>query len=189
LLKSPSRTTRRLSMHTDAATEEVTAAADAELPNAAAVNSRESPGAGGDDPTDTSWIRRWQMHHRFRLALLLVALGGAVCLMAISVVGGGQNDEKRASYRADVRLARRDAVRVVERAGSAGGIPPQCAVLLLRNDPATQGPKLFARNCASCHRYEGHNGLGQPLADPQSAPDLAQFASRQWVADLLTPEW
>ena len=48
---------------------------------------------------------------------------------------------------------------------------------LLRNDPLTQGPRLFARNCASCHRYDGHNGLGAPVTDPQSAPDLKGFAT------------
>ena len=188
LLKSPSRTTRRLSTHTDAAKEEVTAAADAEAPNAAAVYRRSSPGSSDtDDPTDTSWISAWQRHHRVRLALLLVVLGGAVLLMAIDVVGGGQNDDKRVAYRAAVRAAKHDAERVVELAGSAGGIPPQGAVWLLRNDPQTQGPKVFARNCASCHRYDGHDGLGSPMKDRQSAPDLAGFASRKWVQGLLDP--
>jgi mono/diheme cytochrome c family protein len=60
-------------------------------------------------------------------------------------------------------------------------------VWLLRNDPMTQGPRLFARHCASCHRYEGHNGLGAPLEDPQSAPDLKGFASREWINGLLDP--
>ena len=35
----------------------------------------------------------------------------------------------------------------------------------------TQGPKLFAKNCASCHRYEGHNGLGLAVKDAQAASD------------------
>jgi quinol-cytochrome oxidoreductase complex cytochrome b subunit/mono/diheme cytochrome c family protein len=188
LLKSPSRTTRRLGTHTDAATPEVTAAADAEAPNAAAVYSRGTLGNGVDDPTDTTWITRWQFHHRVRLGLLLVVLTGAVLLTAVHVVGGGQNDDKRVAYRAAVLAARHDAERVVELAGSAGGIPPQGAVWLLRNDPATQGPKLFSRNCASCHRYDGYDGLGQPLKDPQSAPDLARFASRNWVEGLLDPQ-
>ncbi len=85
-------------------------------------------------------------------------LGGTVLLLAISVVGGADNKDKREAYRAAVVSAKRDAERVVALAGGRGGIPPQGAVWLLRNDPATQGPKLFARNCASCHRYDGHDG-------------------------------
>jgi len=187
VLKSPSRTTRRLSTHTDAAQEPVPAAADAEAPNAAAVYSR-GHSEGGYDASDTGWIRRWQRQHQTRLGLLFVVLIGAVLLTAIHVVGGGQNDDKRVAYRAAVRAAHRDAERVVQLAGGAGGIPPQGAVWLLRNDAATQGPKLFARNCASCHRFDGHDGLGQPVKDPQSAPDLAQFASRTWVEGLLDPK-
>jgi quinol-cytochrome oxidoreductase complex cytochrome b subunit/mono/diheme cytochrome c family protein len=189
LLKSPSRTTRRLGTHTDAAAHpEVTAAADAELPAAVAAYSRGSDGTDADGPIDSAWLRRWQLHHRLRLALLLVVLGGAVLLMAISVVGGGQNDDKRVAYRAAVQSAHRDAERVVSLASSAGGIPPQGAVWLLRNDPATQGPRLFARNCASCHRFDGHDGLGRPVTDPQSAPDLAGFASNDWITGLLNPD-
>src|SRR6185295_5633791 len=43
---------------------------------------------------------------------------------------------------------------------SPGGIPSSGAVTLLRNDSYTQGPKLFAKNCASCHRYDSHDGRG-----------------------------
>jgi ubiquinol-cytochrome c reductase cytochrome b subunit len=103
-------------------------------------------------------------HHRFRLALLFVVLGGTVLLTAISVVGGGEHRAKRGDYRASVKTAERDAARVFALAGGPGGIPPQGAVWLLRNDPMTQGPRLFARHCASCHRYDGHDGLGGPSA-------------------------
>ncbi|MFM2093934.1 MAG: hypothetical protein RIS70_1058, partial [Planctomycetota bacterium] len=37
-------------------------------------------------------------------------------------------------------------------------IPKQGAVYLLRNDPLTQGPRLFARHCASCHEYAADVG-------------------------------
>jgi len=59
---------------------------------------------------------------------------------------------------------------------------------LLRNDPLTQGPKLFAKHCASCHRYDGHDGLGGQPKDPPSAADLKGFASREWLAGLLDPD-
>src|SRR5215212_4883449 len=66
LLKSPSRTTQRLSTHTDAAREEVTAAADAEVANAAAVYGREPARAdinASNIDIDTNWIGRWQIQH------------------------------------------------------------------------------------------------------------------------------
>jgi ubiquinol-cytochrome c reductase cytochrome b subunit len=51
-----------------------------------------------------------------------------------------------------------------------------------------KGPKLFAQNCASCHRFDGHDGLGNIPEDPQSASDLNGFASREWLTGLLDPE-
>ena len=47
----------------------------------------------------------------------------------------------------------------------AEGIPPAGAVTLLRKDHENRGRNLFAANCASCHRYNGHDGRGYPLDD------------------------
>jgi ubiquinol-cytochrome c reductase cytochrome b subunit len=68
------------------------------------------------------------------------------------------------------------------------GIPVEGAVSLLRNDPLTQGPKLFARNCASCHRFDGHDGTGLVPKDAQAASDLKGFGSREWLTGLLDPK-
>ena len=184
LLKSPARVSGRIE-----ADHAITAAADAEAAGAAIANT-----GGGEDvaPPDEvsegSWIRRWERHHRFRLALLFVVLGGGVLLAAISLVGGAETENKRAAYLASVQAADKDAQRVVALARGPGGIPPQGAVWLLRNDAMTQGPRLFARSCASCHRYDGHDGLGAPVAEPQSAPDLKGFASRGWIAGMMDPK-
>ena len=35
--------------------------------------------------------------------------------------------------------------------------------------------------------YDGHDGTGMVLKDPQSASDLKGFASRKWLAGLLDP--
>jgi len=59
---------------------------------------------------------------------------------------------------------------------------------LLHDDPLTQGPKLFAKSCASCHRYDGHNALGGIPKDPQSATDLKGYGSREWIAGLMNPQ-
>ncbi|MCB1089398.1 MAG: hypothetical protein KDM63_20335, partial [Verrucomicrobiae bacterium] len=66
------------------------------------------------------------------------------------------------------------------------GISPAGAAMLLREDPYTQGPRLFASKCASCHTYDGHDGLGRPQNEP-SAPDLKGFGTREWLFGLLDP--
>jgi ubiquinol-cytochrome c reductase cytochrome b subunit len=58
----------------------------------------------------------------------------------------------------------------------------------LRHDPLTQGPKLFAKHCASCHRFDGHDGLGLKPKEPPAASDLKNYGSREWLAGLLAPE-
>ncbi|HZN69448.1 MAG TPA: cytochrome b N-terminal domain-containing protein [Tepidisphaeraceae bacterium] len=127
---------------------------------------------------------RLDLGPRLVLAALIVVAAGVVFLTAVRTLGG----TGKADFAAAVQQAERESERVVALASGPDGIPPQGAVWLLRNDPFTQGPKLFARNCASCHRFNGHNGLGQPVPDPQSAPDLAHFASRDWVRDMLDPK-
>ena len=69
------------------------------------------------------------------------------------------------------------------------GIPPTGALSLLRNDPKTQGPRLFTQNCASCHDHAaGNDSLADIKAEKSSAPNLAQYASRQWLTGLLDPK-
>ena len=91
------------------------------------------------------------------------------------------------------------------------------AVDLIRNDPLTQGPRLFGQHCASCHDYrdpadpkgekggirfsatqlpqiEGkdkvkRNSDGSVAYDgsPAGAPNLFGFGSRTWIRGLLDP--
>ncbi len=133
-------------------------------------------------PTPIS-LCRWEWHHRTRLGLLLAVIVAAVLLTATSIVGTSGKPE----FARSVQMSRADADRVVELAGSPAGIPAEGAVWLLRRDAKTQGPKLFARHCASCHGFDGHDGTGAELAESPSAPDLAGFASREWIAGVLDP--
>jgi ubiquinol-cytochrome c reductase cytochrome b subunit len=128
-------------------------------------------------------IGRWKLGHRFNVGLSFSLLGGVILLTYLAVT----EDKRKPDFKAAVEEARRDARRVKVLAQSSTGIPREGAVTLLRNDPLTQGPKLFAKNCASCHRYSGHDGLGNPLKDPPGASDLKGFAGRQWLAGLLDP--
>jgi ubiquinol-cytochrome c reductase cytochrome b subunit len=129
------------------------------------------------------FIGNWKLGHRFNVGFLWVMLAGIGLLTYRAYVA----DRNNPAYAVAVEAAKRDARRVVELARSPEGIPPTGAVTLLRNDALTQGPKIFAKNCASCHRYDGHDGLGGQPKDPIAAPDLKGFASRAWLTGLLDP--
>ncbi len=66
------------------------------------------------------------------------------------------------------------------------------AQLLVRSDPLTQGPRLFAQYCASCHSYFDPAQIDAQEAKDQlakaSASNLFAFASRPWIAGLLNPK-
>ncbi len=127
---------------------------------------------------------KWNIGHRGNLAFLYFLIGGALLLTYIAT----RDDKNNPTYVAAAADAERDAERVKELASSPLGIPAAGAVSLLRNDAFTQGPKLFAKNCASCHRYNGRDGAGHPVKDPQAASDLGGYGSREWIAGLLDPE-
>jgi quinol-cytochrome oxidoreductase complex cytochrome b subunit/mono/diheme cytochrome c family protein len=139
----------------------------------------------GDEPLVPApmSMARWEWHHRTRLGLLIAVIVGTVFLTSVSLIGTVGKPE----YEQAVAAARKSAERAVELASGPGGIPPEGAMSLLRNDPATQGPKLFAQQCASCHAFAGHDGTGNRLADPPSAPDLHEFASRKWIEGVVDP--
>jgi ubiquinol-cytochrome c reductase cytochrome b subunit len=117
----------------------------------------------------------------FTVAVLVALVGMSYYSLA--------KDRDNPSHQKAIVLEKRQAERVCELARHEG-IPPTGALTLLRNDPKTQGPRLFAQNCASCHN---HAAVKDPteediLAEKPSAPNLAGFASRQWIAGLLDPK-
>jgi ubiquinol-cytochrome c reductase cytochrome b subunit len=129
------------------------------------------------------FLGKWRLGHRFNIGFLCVLIAGAGLLTYQAI----QEDRHKPEYLASVKQAGRDAHRVKQLARERG-IPVAGAVELLRTDPMTQGPKLFAKNCASCHRYDGHDGLGELAKDPQSASDLKGIGTREWVAGWLDPQ-
>ncbi|MBC8087099.1 MAG: cytochrome b N-terminal domain-containing protein [Phycisphaerae bacterium] len=129
------------------------------------------------------YFGKWKLGHRFNLGFMFALLLGAGLLTWLAV-----NDDKNdPEFHAAEVAAERDAARAVDLAGH--GIPITGALSLLREDSYTQGPRIFARNCASCHRYDGHDGMGNPLPkDSISASDLKGFGSREWIARFFDPE-
>jgi ubiquinol-cytochrome c reductase cytochrome b subunit len=129
------------------------------------------------------FVGNWRLGHRCNVGFLVVVLAGVAWL----TVSAWREDRANPEYALAVETAEREAERVVALAQSPDGIPPTGAVSLLRRDPLTQGPRLFAKNCASCHRFDGHDGLGGKPKDKISAADLKGFATREWIAGLLDP--
>jgi ubiquinol-cytochrome c reductase cytochrome b subunit len=116
----------------------------------------------------------------FTIALLIAIVGLSYYSLAKDCANP---DHQRA-----IALEQRQARRVCDLARGEG-IPPTGALTLLRNDPKTQGPRLFAQNCASCHDHAaGRDPLDDIKAEKSSAPNLAGFASRAWIAGLLDPK-
>lgn len=127
-------------------------------------------------------IGNWRLGHRFNLGTLAVCFGFFGFLTWLGFAADGKNEE----FAVAKEHAEQQAERVVELA-RINGIP-STALALLADDALTQGPKLFAQHCASCHRYDGHNGLTAPVSDPSSAPDLAGFGTREWLTGFMDPD-
>ena len=193
------------------------------------------------------FIGRFKIGHAFNVAFVLALLGGAGVLTLVAMRDDNfhlvadnlkfdvpeNKHEQLESTSKDFHKAKESAehesARMIElvnrRTTAADGkvsdrllIPKQGAVYLLRNDPLTQGPKLFARHCASCHDYYDASGedtrwhfanqiqlpqlapgKNEVLRDdktmevvydntPNGAPNLFGFASRAWLEGLLNPE-
>ena len=96
---------------------------------------------------------------------------------------------KSADFLTAVKQANADSERAVELAGGPNGIPPAGARELMRNDAMTEGPRLFAQYCASCHTHFNPKEIDSPAAKEQlakaSASNLYGFGSHRWVAGLL----
>ena len=127
---------------------------------------------------------RWRLGHRFNIGFTTALLAGIGLLTWQAYAYDNADPDFVAAREAATAAAR----RAIDLAEAPNGIPPGGALELLRNDPLSQGPRLFADRCASCHSYDGHDGLGNPLAEAPTAPDLKGFASREWVTGLLDPE-
>lgn len=129
-------------------------------------------------------LGNWKLGHRFNLGLMASLIMGIGLLTVLAYAEDGADED----FLIAKQQAEQEAHRVQELASAPSGIPPTGALDMLRNDPLTQGPKLFSSNCASCHTYNGHDGLGQLPAEDPSAADLHGFGSRAWVEGLFDPE-
>src|SRR5207237_766437 len=130
-------------------------------------------------------IGRWKLGRAFNIAFGL----GIATAIAILTTLALREDSHNAEYQAAAKRGLENGRRVVELAHAYGGVPPQGALTLLRDDPYTQGPILFKQHCASCHRFGETDGMGGGKDDllTATASDLKGFASREWLTGLFDP--
>lgn len=119
--------------------------------------------------------------HQLNIGFWWTLIAGSIALTLLAFA----EDRANLRHAAAIEEAGWQADRVLSIVEDQG-IPPAGAVTLLRKDPENRGRNLFAAHCASCHRYNGHDGRGYPVTDEQSAPELAGFASVEWITKLLT---
>ena len=104
---------------------------------------------------------KWKLGHRFNIGLLFSLLGGASLLHWLAI----NEDASSEHHQHAVADAQEKSARAIVLAGAPTGIPSSGAVLLLQNDPEIQGSRLFAKHCANCHRWGGHDGTGHGHMD------------------------
>jgi ubiquinol-cytochrome c reductase cytochrome b subunit len=129
-------------------------------------------------------IGNWRLGHRFNLGVAAALLAG-IGLLTWQARTEDAADQAFVDAKAEADWM---AERIAELAEGPDGIPPGGGLALLRSDPLTQGPRIFSGSCASCHRYDGHDGLGNLPEEDPSASDLLGFGSRAWLAGLLDPD-
>ena len=88
-----------------------------------------------------------------------------------------------------VAQAKADAARSIELAGRPERIPPAGMLELIRDDALSQGPKLFAQHCASCHAHvDPAAPEAQAVLAKASAANLHGFGTAVWMRGLLDPK-
>ena len=93
------------------------------------------------------------------------------------------------AFLAAVKQAARDSSRAVELAGRPEKIPSTGALSLVRSDPLSQGPKLFAQHCQSCHAHIDPTAENaEEVFAKSSAANLFEFGRESWVRGLLDPK-
>ncbi|MBW3541513.1 MAG: cytochrome b N-terminal domain-containing protein, partial [Planctomycetes bacterium] len=135
-------------------------------------------------------VGRSRIGHQFNVGFLGLVLAGAIALTVVAIREDADNPDHGPAV-ADALRASERVPELVE----AYGIRSEGAVHLVRNDPFLQGPKIFAKQCASCHRYHGHDGTGRKVLEKvgeetveakPTAADLGNFGSREWIKSVVS---
>jgi len=128
------------------------------------------------------FIGRIKIGHCFNVAATFCLLACIIVLSYRSYARDAADQE----YLSAIAAEQEQADRTIELA-RIKGIPATGALTLLRNDPKTQGPKLFKQYCASCHNATDRNGMGIK-AEKTAASNLHGFATREWLTGFINPK-
>jgi ubiquinol-cytochrome c reductase cytochrome b subunit len=121
---------------------------------------------------------------------LTVALGNDASKQAVFEKRRHEYEAIRKSeaFLVAVKQAKADAERAIELAGRPEKIPPTGALALIRQDPLSQGPRLFAQHCASCHAHvDPAAAEAEAVLAKSSAANLFEFGGLSWARGLLDP--
>jgi ubiquinol-cytochrome c reductase cytochrome b subunit len=115
---------------------------------------------------------------RLGVAFRTLVVGAGIsgwCTLTYMALARDWNDPEFVAAKAGERQLANRARELAD----TGAIPPEGAIALLRFDPQTRGPILFAANCAACHRHGDQFRIGDEAAD------LAGFGTAAWIHELL----
>lgn len=106
-----------------------------------------------------------------------------LAFVALSIVGltvkSFRSDAANEVFQQSRKLADTRAQRAAEL--FAAGVPPEGPLAMMRSDPQTRGPELFAAQCASCHQM----GDLKPPEGKLTGPDLSDFGSKAWAMRVM----
>ncbi|MDZ4783500.1 MAG: cytochrome b N-terminal domain-containing protein [Planctomycetia bacterium] len=154
-------------------------------------------------------VGRWRLGHAFNLCFLACLMLGISLLTAqafyedhhaswspkdaAKFADAAQQKKYEAAWDASkqhitaLEHAQRDAERARDLALAPAGIPPEGMISIMRRDPLTQGPRLFAAKCAGCHSATREDDSASIVCPTPTAPNLGGFGSRSWIRGLLDP--
>jgi ubiquinol-cytochrome c reductase cytochrome b subunit len=134
------------------------------------------------------FLARFVLGQVFNVLFTLLLLGAIIGLTCYSYA----KDRADPKHQKAIAVERWQAERIGQLIRHNQGIPPAGALSLLRTDPKTEGRRLFALQCASCHNHAAEACCCDPMQnmtiEKPTAPNLAGFASRRWIAGLLDPK-
>ena len=133
-------------------------------------------------------IARASWGHKFNVRFTWTMMVIIFLMTTLAFVEDATND----NHQMAIAEAHREAARAKELAEGDLKIPVEGAAAMLRDDPFTQGPRVFDKYCKSCHRWDGHSGRGRLVTSPDPNDDSKTIVSHPVATDLSnirTREW